>query len=147
MCDDISAQAYRLVVLDHVDFVNPADYGVTADKINPCDYFVTSGDAVEKAKVMERDMWQLAGKIRKQLLQAIATSKRCSADKAFQLYKSGTVPRRLKKLYNYEIHVWKAAGQARKLVHLLKTVKGDNCFLETEWDEHEILCIQKNPRK
>ena len=35
------------------------------NSINPRDYFVTSGEAVQKAKKLEEDIWLLAGKARK----------------------------------------------------------------------------------
>ena len=33
--------------------------------VNPIDYFRTSGEAVEKAKQLEKDAWKLAGQVRR----------------------------------------------------------------------------------
>jgi hypothetical protein len=33
--------------------------------INPKDYFVTSGEAVQKSKKLEQDVWEMAGRVRK----------------------------------------------------------------------------------
>ena len=36
---------------------------------------------------------------------------------------------------------------AKILLEYLKEAKGEDCFLETEWDDHNLLCIPKNPRR
>jgi len=116
---------YELVIYDHVPFVNPADYKVEFESIDPHYYFITSGDAVEKTRVLEREMWELAGKVRKH----IKTIKK---------------PTKLQK--EYEKAVWNAAGKARTLLRRLREARGTDCFLETEWDDHKLLCVAKNPR-
>jgi len=138
---------FQLIVEDHVDFVHPKKYGVKEEFVDPNEYFVTSGDAVEKAKVMERDLWQLAGKLRTKVIERIMAESRCTKVKALEKYRKGHGPSKPKKLREYEKAVWVAAGQARKFVHLLKKIKGEDCFFETEWDTHCLLCIPKNPRK
>ncbi|MBT7069675.1 MAG: hypothetical protein HN975_02140 [Anaerolineae bacterium] len=109
---------FELVIEDYIPSTYPKDFGLpsTTESINPFDYFVTSGDAVEKAKVLEKDFWKLAGKLRKK-----GVSK------------------------EYEATIWKAAGQARKMLNDLKQAKGENCFLETERNNHKLLCLCKNP--
>lgn len=144
---DPPAAVFELVVNDHVPWVNPADYGLDRDGINPNDYFVTSGDAVEKAKVLDRDLWRLAGDLRKEMFRLIAKEHGCDLLKAQELFRAGTRPTNPPRFHDYEAAVWKAAGQSRKLVNALKAVKGEYCFLETEWDCHKLLCIPKNPRK
>lgn len=141
------AAVYELVVLDHVDFVDPSEYDVELEGVDPRNYFVTSGDAVEKAKVLEKDCWHLAGEARKLLINGIAKYKKCSHQKAVKLYREGKRPRKLSKLTDFEKAAWKVAGQSRKFVNVLKSVKAENCFLETEWDSHVLLCIPKNPRR
>lgn len=138
---------FELVVSDHIPLVSPADYGLDREGINPNDYFVTSGDAVEKARVLSNDLWQLAGALRKELFQLIAAENGCDNVQAQALFRSGVFPKPPSRFHEYEAAVWKAAGQARKMLNALQAAKGVNCFLETEWDSHRLLCIPKNPRK
>ena len=138
---------FQLIIQDIVDNVKPKSFGISSEKgIDPNMYFVTSGDAVEKAKVLQKDMWQYAGQVRKRCLEIIATENKCSAAKAQALYRKGKRPKKPKRFGDYESAVWKAAGQCRRLVNLLTQAKGNDCFLETEWDDHKLLCIPKNPR-
>jgi hypothetical protein len=144
---DPHPSVFLLVVEDHVDYVNPRSFSLhKVPQINPASYFVTSGDAVEKAKVLEKDLWHLAGELRKQSYTIIEKEHNVTASKAQQLYRTGTRPSKPKKFHLYEEAMWKSAGQARKLLNALKKAKGVNCFLETEWDSHRLLCIPKNPR-
>jgi hypothetical protein len=138
---------FQLVVEDIVDNVKPKKYGISSEKgIDPNYYFVTSGDAVEKAKVLSKEMWQYAGQVRKRLLEILAKENNCTTAKAQAMYQKGKRPKKPKQLGDFEAAVWKAAGQSRKLVNALVKAKGDDCFLETEWDSHKLLCIPKNPR-
>ena len=142
---DPPPSVFELVVEEHVPFVNPKSYGLSAAQylaecINPADYFVTSGDAVE------RDIWHLAGELRKRSYQMIEEEHGCTSAEAQAMFRDGTRPTSPKRFHEYESDVWKAAGQARKLLNALKKAKGENCFLETEWDSHKLLCIPKNPR-
>lgn len=36
--------------------------------------------------------------------------------------------------------------QAEQLMEKLLKARGPDCFLETEWDQHILKCIPKNPR-
>lgn len=138
---------FELTISDIVDNVKPKSFGISSETgIDPNMYFVTSGDAVEKAKVLQKDMWQYAGQVRKKCLTIIAAENNCSVAKAQALYRKGKRPKKPKKFGEFEAAVWKAAGQCRKLVNFLIQVKGDDCFLETEWEDHKLLCIPKNPR-
>lgn len=138
---------YQLVISEIIDNVKPKTYGISSEKgLDPNMYFVTSGDAVEKAKVLQKEMWQYAGQVRKRCLDLLASEHNCSATKAQTLYSKGKRPSKPKRFGEFEAAVWKAAGQTRKLVNLLTKVKGVDCFLETEWDDHKLLCIPKNPR-
>ena len=47
---------FELVVNDHILYVDPKEYGIECNSIDPNDYFVTSGDAVEKAKALEKEL-------------------------------------------------------------------------------------------
>jgi hypothetical protein len=138
---------FELVVSDHVQWTDPRAYGLDRDGINPADYFVTSGDAVEKARVLDKDLWRLAGDLRKEMFNLIAAENDCDLLHAHELYRSGVRPQSLPGFGDYEAAVWRAAGQARKLLSALKKAKGSNIFLETEWNNHTLLCIPKNPRR
>jgi hypothetical protein len=124
--DNISGQhpsVFELVLNDHIRYVDPKDYGLDQQySLDPSSYFITSGDAVEKAKILERDIWLLVNKLRKELQQG---------DENFSAYTA-------------EILI--TAKQATNLHQALKVAKGTNCFLETEWENHRLLCIPKNPR-
>lgn len=139
---------FELVLEDHIPFVDPQSFGLTqVAGIKPADYFVTSGDAVQKARILEKDIWHLAGELRKQCYELIGSERKCSLSEARAKYRSGIRPSSPAKFAKYEAAVWKAAGQARRLHNALKIAKGADCFLETEWDNHMLLCIPKNPRK
>lgn len=124
MADSVE-NGYHLVVQDHVPYVDPSDYGITDfDGINPSDYFITSGDACWKAEQLKKDLWAAAGQTRK---------------------KYGKSSKKRHRAFNDEM--WKAAGKASSLLHTLNKVKGDAIFLETEWRNHNLYCIPKNPRR
>ena len=139
---------FELVIEDHVAFVNPADYGITdTTGINPADYYITSGDAIEKAKVLEKILWKYAGDLRKRTYEIVAEENSCTPLEAHALFRSGIRPQSPSRFSEYEAAVWKAAGRSRKMRNALEKAKGEDCFLETEWDNHKLLCIPKNPRK
>ena len=139
---------YELIISDHVPYVDPATYGLSEERsIRPSDYFITSGDAVEKTKILERDLWELAGSLRKRSCEIISTEKNVNYVKAQQLYRQGIRPKSPARFSEFEEAIWKAAGASRKLLNALKKAKGPNVFLETEWDSHRLLCIPKNPRR
>jgi hypothetical protein len=117
---------FELRVMDHLIDIDPLSHKITTEisQIDPRSYFITSGDALAKAKQLEKDLWALAGKL-----------------------KSSTPKRPTKKYLAYASDVWKCAGKCRSLVNKLQVVKGVNCFLETEWSaDRQLLCIPKNPR-
>jgi len=136
---------FQLVIDDHIPFVDPKTFEFDVESINPKMYFVTSGDAVQKAQVMERDFWDLAGRLRRICIDRM-TEERPGED-IQQLYRDGVRPVEPKGLAEYEIAIWRSAGLARRLVNNLLLAKGEDCFLETEWESHILLCIPKNPRK
>lgn len=139
---------YELVIDAHVPFADPLVYGLNDEPyVKPSDYYITSGDAVEKTKVLEKDLWVLAGDLRKRCCQYIAEEKKCTYVKAQEWYRKGFRPAGRRQFAMYEEAVWKSAGASRRLLNALKKAKGKNVFLETEWDSHRLLCIPKNPRK
>jgi hypothetical protein len=118
-------QVFELRVSDHLDDINPSKFDIdNVESIDPTGYFITSGDALAKALQLEKDLWKLAGNLRS-----------CGGKRQTKKYKQ------------YVSAVWKCAGATRRLVNILRTVKGGNCFLETEWSSNrQLLCIPKNPR-
>lgn len=139
---------YQLILDDHIPYIDPKSYNLPDeyDGVKPLDYFITSGDAVEKAKILEKDMWNLAGKLRKKVYELMSEEYNCSFTEAQQLYRNGKRPSNPPGINEYESEIWKSAGQARKLYNTLEKIRGTNYFLETEWDNHALLCITKNPR-
>ncbi len=133
--------------LDEVlPYADPSLFEQDYEGVKPLDYFVTSGDAVEKMRVLERDIWQHAGQVRKDLHQRLMEEKGCTVTEAVSLLSRGKYPAD-EGLVAYEAAMWQSAGRARKLLNLLIQARGEDCFLETEWDDHRLLCIPKNPRK
>jgi|2_EtaG_2_1085320.scaffolds.fasta_scaffold01081_10 hypothetical protein len=146
--DEPKPSVFELVIEDLAPYVNPADFGLSdISGINPADYYITSGDAVEKAKVLEKVIWKHAGDLRRRSYEIVAEENGCTPTEAQSLFRSGTRPQSPIGFADYESAIWKAAGNSRKLRNALEKAKGVNCFLETEWDNHRLLCIPKNPRK
>lgn len=139
---------FELVLADLLPFVDPKEYGIRDEKgINPHDYFITSGDAVEKAKVLEKDLWRYAGEVRRKAYELIASEYNVDMQEAQKMYRDGIRPSKPNKFADYESAIWSCAGKSRSLLNALFKAKAENCFLETEWDNHKLLCIPKNPRK
>ena len=143
--DDIPT-VYELKLEQHVPYIDPKKYGVNEKGVNPLDYFITSGDAVEKAKILERDLWKFAGEMRKKAYELLAEEKSIDIKEAQKLYRDGIRPEKPSRFGELVSAIWSAAGKSRSLLNNLIKVRGDNCFLETEWDNHSLLCITKNPR-
>ena len=122
--DDASTTAYELVVCNHVPLIDPKKYGIRDIKaVDPNDYFITSGDAVVKATHLQRDL--------------------CSAaNKAGTRFKGS----KNKKHQKFQADIRKAASQAKKLLNTLKEIRGKHIFLETDWKDHHLYCIPKDPR-
>lgn len=138
---------FELVIDDYLPYINPTDYNLNIAGIDPRDYFITSGDAVQKSIVLEQDLWRHAGEVRKLVFEQLATEKRCTMIEAQELYRNGTRPKKPRGLADYESKIWEHAGRCRKLLNALRAARGENTFLETEWNNHRLLCIPKNPRK
>jgi len=139
---------FELVIYDHIDFVHQKNYNLPDHVgIDPRDYFVTSGDAVEKAKYLDKALWRHAGALRSELFNLMIGEHKCDMVTAQKLVRSGKRPKHPANFADYEAACWRAAGKSRKMVAALMLAKGSNCFLETEWDSHKLLCIPKNPRR
>lgn len=117
-------ETYELKIYDHISIIDPMKYGAPdIPKIDPKNWFVTSGDALIKSQVLEKH---------------IATTKH-EVKKRYLSNKTNGLSRLLKDLDQ-------AHRQAKKLVLLMKTIKGPNIFLELEWVNHDLILTPKNPR-
>jgi hypothetical protein len=43
--------------------------------------------------------------------------------------------------------LWECAGRCRTMLNMLKKIRGTHIFLETEWRDHRLYIIPKDPRK
>lgn len=59
-------------------------------------------------------------------------------------YTTGEACVKMKKL---EMDLLNAAKKAKKLVDTLTKLKGDNVYLETQWENGKLILKTKNPRK
>ena len=140
---------FELDIYEHVPPIDPSNYGLDQHVykcIDPAKYFITSGDAVEKAKVLCRDLNNLSSELLNRTLELIAKEYGCMIDQAQEHFDNGTRPSKQKMFNKYQSKVHKAAQSAQKLLNDLILARGEDCFLETEWDDHVLLCIPKNPR-
>lgn len=120
------AQPYDSFILDidlYLKIFRPKDYHVFREEFNPSNYFVTSGDAIRKTKRLLKDLQIYKSEI-------IAYIEAVEPEKSEEI----------------RIALEKQLGEGRRLLQDLITAKGENCFLETEWDNHTLLVIAKNPR-
>lgn len=118
---DQLADVYELVIEDHVQYIDPKNYKLTnALEICPKEFYVTSGDAVEKTKALLREYKSIISQ-----LTAKATSS---------------------KLADYVADLILQQSAAEEMLALLIKARGTSIFLETEWNQHHLLCIPKNPR-
>lgn len=118
---DKIADIYELVLEDHLIEIRPSDYKLSdVPSLNPTEYFITSGDAVQKTKALIRDYKEVIDKVQQCVLH-IDVSK-------------------------YLADVKVQCSHAETLLELLLKARGTNIFLETEWNQHKLLCIPKNPR-
>jgi len=116
---------YELVVDDYFEELNPPKQ-LGVESMSPAMYYVTSGDAVQKALKLKKDLYAYAGNARSALNSIKSPSK---SSKEF-----------VKKC-------WSAASKCNQLIKDLEAARGDDVFLETERDiEGKLKCIPKNPR-
>ena len=147
---------FELVIDDHVPYVDPIVYKLKLSNslsnipvIKPVNYYITSGDAVEKTKILDRDLWKLAGDLRKILIDVVSLYFKIDSKAAQRMLKESTAkfPAHIANFISYENAVWKSAGRSRRLLSLLTRARGRDIFLETEWDhQHRLLLVRKNPR-
>lgn len=137
---------FELVMEQHVQFVDPVKYGLHIESVDPNDYFVTSGDAIQKTIYMSYQIKNLADKINQACIER-------EWNKIDRLDTSNTIhPIRLNEsnmsqLQEYRRDLMVNYAKSLRLIELLTEAKGSYVFLETEWNNHRLLCIPKNPRK
>jgi hypothetical protein len=123
--DPVEGQPFfALYLSDHLPDINPTNFNLGDDvpSLDPNYYFITSGDAINKAHKLQDDLWALAGNLKSN-------------------YKG-----RSKKFDKYIKAVWSCAGFSRSLVNKLYKIKGEHCFLETEWRNKILIVLPKDPR-
>ena len=146
---EIKPSVFELIVYDHVSAVHPITYGLTSKEypeIDPAKYFVTSGDAVEKAKVLEKDYKNCVKILKSLACELLMRQESIDYKTALKKYSDGVRPKKPKRFADYDKDLQLAAKSSKKMLDALLAAKGEDCFLETEWDGHRLLCIPKNPR-
>lgn len=109
---------HTIDINSEVDTVDPANYGIKGRKaIVPRNYYITSGDAIQKATALIRDV-------------------------ETELDDPGIRPS-----HPYKAALRRVLGQCKKLYDKLVEIRGDAVFLETEWNDHVLYVLAKNPRK
>ena len=118
--------AFILETSVYIDIVRPKSNFVFIEDFDPSTYFVTSGDAIEKTKSLK---------------QALAEYK-TDVQRSIEILNYYTDPEL--ELLN----IIDAAMQGcDKMLEDLYIAKGENCFLETEWEAHTLCVVPKNPRR
>jgi hypothetical protein len=117
--------AFILDITLYSDNIHPRTYHIEYEDWNPSSYFITSGDALEKSKAMLSDFKQYERDI-KHSIKILNGSETEGCALIDLLDKTRT--------------------KLETLVVDLNHAKGQNSFLETEWDSHRLLVLVKNPR-
>lgn len=118
--------AFILDVGIYVDIIHPKLNFVFIEDFDPSTYFITSGDAIEKTKSLCKDLTEY----KTDVLKTIQTLN-FFTDSELDLLST----------------IDKAIENSSRLLNDLYVAKGENCFLETEWESHEQKVIPKNPRR
>jgi len=56
-------EIFELVVYDHIDILDPSEYGINLNKIDPATYYITSGDVIQKTKYLLKMIIELNNKV------------------------------------------------------------------------------------
>jgi hypothetical protein len=116
-------------------------------RFDPSYYFVTSGEAVEKITYMIIHIDEKTCLLLDLMAKSVMGPLHLKKAEAIKRIKSGkNLPKSLCDLMMYYQYMVDSKKVAKTLLALLKKFRGKNCFLETEWDSHRLLCIAKNPR-
>lgn len=115
---------FSLNIDDVFPTIDPSSFGFI--KITPRNYYVTSGDAIQKALYMKNDIINLK--------KSLGEISREGQDNQSFVHQS------------LMTECDDAIRSTNKLLDNLYEARGEFVFLETEWDDHHLLCIPKNPR-
>ena len=102
---------YALEVEKYIPILSPPK-ALELDNFDPNRYFITSGDAVNKAKQLSKDLWKYAGRAR----QA-----------------ANRLKKKRKNVIEFERRCWESAGRSKTLISHLVNARGSSIFIETEW--------------
>lgn len=118
--DGEKAEVYVLNLDSYLRYMKPAEFGLPSavPTINPFDYFITSGDAIKKTIMLRSDL--------------ISTISR-----VLSLYTDAL---------RYKLALTTLLSSIDKLLSDLEFARGDALFLETEWYDHVLFVVPKNPR-
>lgn len=118
---------YTVYELDIYDFMQPLEPPpeFEMDNVDPVRFFITSGDAIQKVEYIIEFLGEYKGQ---------AESKYSEMEDQNE------------EMAEFVFDCSEQLECAKKLLDELIYVRGDNVFLETEWIEHKLRCLVKNPR-
>lgn len=137
---------FELIIDSHVNHIDPKLFNVDEESINPADFFVTSGDAIQKTKYLKQCFEKLALVLKEKCLLLISEEEK-NQEKVLNIFNKNLPDEEWSHTQSYYNAINKNISKTAELVRLLEEAKGSNVFMETEWNNHHLLCIPKNPRK
>lgn len=117
--------AFILDVSYYIDIIRPKEFYIFREDFDPNSYFITSGDAIKKTDVLIKDLHRYKQNII-EYLSVFSTFTETELD--------------------FMSVIDTAIESANSMLADLYLAKGENCFLEIEWDNHVLYSIPKNPR-
>lgn len=117
--------SFILDITHYLDVIRPRDYFIFREDFDPNTYFITSGDAINKTIMLIADLELFKSHIQE----------------CINVHLTYTTPE-----IEFISTIDTAIKNANKLLDDLYTAKGENCFLETEWENHRLYVVPKNPR-
>ncbi len=127
---------FQLDLYDLVGIIKASDYKVDAVDIDPRIYYVTSGDAISKTIYMQKMI---------RSIHLTYSNELCNKEQELTSEVQEVLMENGLKDYVSALNVM--LSKIDQLLSHLYVARSDNCFLETEWENHTLLCIPKNPRK
>lgn len=118
--DGVQADIYILKLEKYVRHIEPHEFGLPSGipSINPLEYFITSGDAIKKTISLSARIQELISSLKSQYHDVI----------------------------RYRVSLELLLKSVELLKRDLEFARGDALFLETEWSDHVLYVIPKNPR-
>lgn len=117
--------SFILDITQYLDVIRPRDFFIFREDFDPHTYFITSGDAINKALMLITDLKLFKSHIQECINVQLTYTK-------VELDFISTIDT--------------AIESANRLLNDLFIAKGENCFLETEWENHKLYVVPKNPR-